>query len=137
MIKSVLRIGAVSLLAAAIVGLPAQLLAQTTNNPAANKKAAVAKKDTTAKKKSAHPFRGKLAAVDKAAKTIKVGESIYQITSETKITKAGKPATLEDGVVDEPVTGYAKPAADGKMAATTLRFGAKVEEKGADKKKSK
>jgi hypothetical protein len=137
MIKSVLRIGAVSLLAAAIVGMPARLLAQTTNNPAANKKAAVAKKDTTAKKKSAHPFRGKLAAVDKAAKTIKVGESIYQITSETKITKAGKPATLEDGVVDEPVTGYAKPTDDGKMAATTVHFGAKVEEKGADKKKSK
>ena len=136
MIKSVLRIGAVSLLAAAIVGMPAQLLAQTTNNPAANKKAAVAKKDTAAKNKSPHPFRGKLAAVDKVAKTIKVGESIYQITSETKITKAGKPATLKDGVVDEPVTGYAKPAADGKMAATTVRFGAKVEEKGADKKKS-
>ena len=74
--------------------------------------------------------------MDKTAKTIKVGESIYQITSETKITKAGKPATLEDGVVDEPVSGYVKPTDDGKMTATTVRFGAKVEEKGAEKKKS-
>ena len=126
-----------SLLAAAIVSMSAQLLAQTTSPPAADKKAAGAKKDTAAKKKAAHPFHGKLAAVDKVAKTIKVGESIYQITSETKITKAGKPATLEDGVVDEPVTGYVKPADDGKMVATTLRFGAKVEDKGADKKKTK
>jgi hypothetical protein len=118
------------------MGMPAQLLAQTTNPPAADKKAAGAKKDTAAKKKAAHPFHGKLAAVDKVAKTIKVGESIYQITSETKITKAGKSATLADGVVDEPVSGYVKPAGDGKMTATTVRFGAKVEEKGADKKKS-
>ena len=137
MIKSILRIGAVSLLAAAIVGMPAQLLAQNTNKPAGEKKAAAAKKESATKKKAAHPFRGKLAAVDKTAKTIKVGESIYYITSETKITKAGKPATLEDGVVDEPVTGYAKPTEDGKMAATTVRFGAKVDDKGAEKKKSK
>jgi hypothetical protein len=137
MIKSILRIGAVSLLAAFIAGMPVQLLAQSTNTPAPAKKSAAAKKDSAAKKKGAHPFHGKLAAVDKAAMTIKVGESVYQITSETKITKAGKPATLEDGVVDEHVTGYVKPTEDGKMTATTVRFGAKVEEKGAEKKKTK
>ena len=135
MMKSVLKIGALSLLAAAIAGLPAQLLAQSTNQPAADKKAAVAKKEPATKKKGAHPFRGKLAAVDKTAKTIKVGESIYQVTSETKITKAGKPATLEDGVVGEPVTGYVKPTEGGKMAATTVHFGAKAGEKSGEKKK--
>jgi hypothetical protein len=137
MIKSVLRLGAVSLLAAAIIGSPAAGLGQSTNKPVAEKKSVAGKKESTAKKKAAHPFRGKLAAVDKTAKTIKVGESIYHITSETKITKAGKPATLEDGVVDEPVTGYVKPAEDGKMVATTVRFGAKVEEKSGQKKKEK
>ena len=137
MIKSLLRIGAVTLLAAAIAGMPVQLQAQSTNNPAPSKKPAAGQKDSAAKKKAAHPFRGKLAAVDKSAKTIKVGESVYQITSETKITKAGKPATLQDGVVDEPVTGYVKPTEDGKMTATTVRFGAKVEDKGAEKKKTK
>ena len=137
MMKSVLKIGALSLLAAAIAGTPAQLLAQSTNKPAADKKTAVAKKEPAAKKKGAHPFHGKLAAVDKIAKTIKVGESIYQITSETKITKDGKPATLEDGVVGEPVSGYVKPTEDGKMAATTVHFGAKAEEKGGEKKKEK
>jgi hypothetical protein len=126
MMKSILKIGALSLLAAAIAGLPTQLLAQSTNTPAADKKAAVAKKEPAAKKKGAHPFHGKLAAVDNVAKTIKVGESIYQITSQTKIVKAGKPATLEDGVVGEPVGGFAKPTDDGKMAATTVHFGAKA-----------
>jgi hypothetical protein len=126
MIKSVLKIAALSLLAAALAGTPAQLLAQSTNVPATDKKASVAKKEPASKKKGAHPFRGKLAAVDKVAKTIKVGESIYQITSTTKITKADKPATLEDGVVGDPVSGYVKPTDDGKMAATTVHFGAKA-----------
>ncbi len=135
MLKSVLRIGAASLLAAAVAGLPLQLLAQTTNKAAAEKKSTVAKKESAAKKKSAHPFHGKLAEVDKVAKTIKIGESVYLVTSETKINKAGKPATLEEGVVGEPVSGYAKPTEDGKMAATTVNFGAKSEDKSGDKKK--
>ena len=129
MMKSILKIGALSLLAAAIVGAPAQLLAQSTNTPAPEKKAAVPKK------KAGHPFHGNLAAVDKVAKTIKVGESLYQITSQTKITKAGKPATLEDGVVGDPVSGFAKPTDEGKMAATTVRFGAKASDKSGEQKK--
>jgi hypothetical protein len=137
MIKCVFRFGAVGLLAAALAGMPAQLVAQSTNKPVAEKKSAAGKKDSAVKQKAAHPFRGKLAAVDKTAKTIKVGQSTYQINSETKITKAGKPATLEDGVVDEPVSGFVKPTDDGKMTATTVRFGAKVGENGSEKKKTK
>jgi hypothetical protein len=136
MIRSIWRIGAATLLAGAIAGMPLQLLAQSTNNPAPANKATADKKESKAKKKAAHPFRGKLAGVDKSAKTIKVGESVYQITSDTKITKAGKPAMLADGVVGEHVTGYAKPAEDGKMVATSVYFGAKTEQQGSDKKKN-
>ena len=135
MMKSLLKIGAVGLLAAAIVGTPAQLLAQSTNKTTTAKKPSGAKTEPATKKKTAHPFRGKLATVDKTAKTIKLGESVYQVTSETKITKAGKPATLEDGVLGEPVSGYAKPTEDGKMTATTIHFGAKPEDTGTPKKK--
>ena len=135
MMKSILKISAVSLLVAAIAGLPLQLSAQSTNKPAAAKKAGAEKKDGAAKKKAAHPFHGNLAAVDKSAKTITVGQSIYQITSDTKITKAGKPATLEDGVVGEEVGGYAKPTDDGKMAASSVRFGPKPEGAAGAKKK--
>ena len=135
MMKSVLKIGAVTLLAAAIAGAPTQLLAQSTNKPAREKKTTAARSESATKKKSAHPFRGKLVEVDKVAKTIKLGKSTYEITSQTKITKDGKPATLEDGVVGEPVSGYAKPTEDGKMAATTVHFGAKADAKGGKKKK--
>ena len=130
MMKSILRIGAVGLLAAAIAGMPALVLAQTTNTPAPAKKSAAVKKESK-ESKAGHPFHGKLAAVDKVAKTIKVGESVYQITSETKITKDGKPAMLEDGVVGELVSGYVKPTEDGKTPATKVNFG----EKGGSKKK--
>ena len=133
--KSALRIGALSLLAVAIAATPAQLLAQTTDKPAPEKQTAAPKKDSAAKKKAAHPFHGKLAAVDKTAKTFKVGESTYYVTSETKITKAGQPATLADGVVGEVASGYVKPTEDGKMTATKLTFGPKVESPAPEKKK--
>ncbi len=136
MLKYIFRLGAVALLAAAIGGLPLQASGQT-NKPAKVKKSTAEKSDSAAKKKSGHPFHGKLAAVDKSAKTIKLGESVYQITSQTKITKGGKPATLDDGVIGEEASGYAKPTDDGKMAATSLRFGPKAEEASAEKKKDK
>jgi hypothetical protein len=137
MLKSYLRISAVILLAAAIAGLPLQVLAQSTNKSAAVKKSSQDQTDPSVKKKAGHPFRGKLAAVDKTTKTIKVGESIYQVTSQTKITKAGKPATLDDGVVGEEVAGYARPTDDGKMVASSVRFGPKPEAASTDKKKDK
>ena len=71
------------------------------------------------------PFHGKLAAVDKINKTIVVGKRTFQITSGTRIKKAGKPATLEDGVVGDTVSGYVKAASDGKWVATTVNFGPK------------
>jgi hypothetical protein len=125
MLKTILKIGSLSFVAAALAAAPAQLLAQSTNTHGTDKKAPAATTDTATKKKAAHPFHGKLAAVDKVAKTIKVGETTYQVTSATKITKDGKPATLEQGVVGEPVSGYVEPTADGKMAAKSLMFGAK------------
>jgi hypothetical protein len=112
-------------------------VAQSTNKAASAKKTVAGKTDSAPKKKSSHPFRGKLAAVDLTTKTIQVGKSTYHITSETKITKAGQPATLADGVVGEPVSGYVDPTADDKMAARSVYFGAKAEEKGAEKKKKK
>ncbi len=133
--NSILKFGLMTLLAAGVAGLPAQLLAQTTNKPAASKAPAAEKTDTAAKK--AHPFRGKLAAVDKVAKTISLGKSTYYITSETKFKKADKPATLDDGVVGEDVSGYAKPGDGGRMVAATVNFGPKTDAKTATKKAEK
>jgi len=70
--------------------------------------------------------------VDKTAKTIKVGERTFHVTSETRIMKAGKPATLDDAVVGEEVGGTYKEA-DGKLNAVSLRLGPRPE--GGEKKK--
>jgi hypothetical protein len=67
-------------------------------------------------------------ALDANAMTLTVGKLTVQVTSETKITKDGKPATLADGVVGEPASGYYKKDADGKLSATTIHFGSKKKE---------
>ena len=74
------------------------------------------------------PFRGKVSAVDKSAKTVtlegKDKGRTYQITSATKITKDGKPAVLDAVTVGESVGGLAKLNAAGKWEVVTLRVGA-------------
>jgi len=116
--------------------MAALVLAPTPVHPAeSTNKAPAAENQSTEKK--AHPFRGKLAAVDKAAKSITIGKSVYYITSETRIKKDGKDTTFDDAVVGEQASGYAKPMEGGKMAASSLNLGAKAEEKASEKKKQK
>lgn len=87
--------------------------------------------DKPAEKKEAPtraiPFRGKIASVDKQAKTIKVGERTFQLTSDSRIAKAGKPATLDDAVVGEDVGGQYREGADKKLNVVSLRFGPRPE----------
>jgi hypothetical protein len=74
------------------------------------------------------PFHGKIDKVDRAAKTITLtGEKhrVVQITAETRIVKAGKPATIEAAVVGEEVGGSAQRLADGRLQARSLRLGPK------------
>lgn len=118
MIKSILKLGLLGLLAVAVAGTPIALRAQdatTTNKPAAKPIA-----------RTRIPFNGKLKAVDNTAKTITIGKHTIQITSETRINKDGKPATLEDGVVGENVSGLLKRTADGKFEAIIVNFGEKA-----------
>ena len=132
--KFVPKLAIACLLGAALCGAPLQLAAQTTNKPAATKKPAAETQDSSKgdKKPAAGPFHGKLGAVDQTAKTITVGKRTFLITSETKIKKDGKPATLQDGVQGEEVSGYVKPNDAGKLVATTVNFGPKP--KTAEKK---
>ncbi len=132
--KVLLKIGALGLLGGLMVG-PMQGQVQNTNQPAAKKPAAEAK--PAEKKPVAGPFHGKLAKVDKVAKTITVGKRTFHITSETRLKRGdGKPATLDDAVVGEEVSGYIKPREDGTLTATTVTFGAKPGSRGAEKKKT-
>jgi len=114
--KSLLRISLLALLAIAVAGTPVALRAQSTATNATTQK----------RLKRVTPFRGKLKAIDNTAKTISIGNETIYITSETRITKAGKPATLEDGAVGDDVAGACRKDAEGKINALTLRFGPKV-----------
>jgi len=121
-----------ALLTSAVCNLSAQTPTST------NKVAKSASEKKEEKKLSAGPFHAKLAAVDKSARTLTAGKRTFLITAETKFTKAGKPAKLEDGVIGEPVSGYVKPNDQNKLVATKVNFGPKPEEqakKSAPKKK--
>ena len=120
MTKSILKISILSLLAVALTGLPGRAQAQDHQKPAAEKK------ETKEKNSKVVPFNGKLKAVDNRAKTIAVGGRVFQITSETRISKDGKPATLEDGVVGEKVSGAYHKTEAGKLNATVVNFGVKA-----------
>ncbi len=86
------------------------------------------------------PFRGKVSAVDKTAKTITLAGKekgrTFQITSGTKITKDGKPAVLDDVTVGESVRGVAKENAAGKLEAVSLKVGAMAGNAKQNEKKS-
>ncbi len=128
--KLILKITALSLFAAAFVVASTSARAQdamSTNMP-------VAPESTTNAPAKHHKhdhsvFNGKLSAIDKNAMTLTVGERTFEVTSETKITKNGQPATLADGVVGEMVGGAYKKGADGKLTATSVRFRDKAEKK--------
>jgi len=113
------RMTLMGICAAAIFAVPALSRAQdtSTNAPATAAPAP--------HKKHSIPFRGNLAAVDTNAMTITVGSMTFSVTSKTKITKNGQPATLADGVVGQPVSGaYRK--TDDATNAVSIHFGAKM-----------
>src|SRR3989442_1367699 len=108
-------------------------------------KAAEGAKDKSAqapkseRKQKQMPFRGKVSAVDKTAKTVtlegKEKSRTFQITSATKIAKDGKPAVMDDVIVGQTVRGLAKETATGKWEVVTLNMGAKAgKAKDAEKK---
>jgi hypothetical protein len=123
MIKSLRTMTLAGLLAAVVLAVPVHVSAQSTNKPAATAPESKAK---------SIPFHGKLAAVDKTAKTITLDEKTkreFQVTSETRIMKNDKPATLDDATVGEAVRGSYRKGDDGKLSLRSLTIGAKGEPK--------
>lgn len=127
--STILKTTTLSLIAAALIAAPAAVLAQDaapTNAPAASEH----KSETPTKHNKKHDhsaFNGKLSAIDASAMTFTVGERTFEVTSETKITKDGKPATLADVKAGEMAGGSYKKGADGKLTATTVHFTSKSE----------
>jgi hypothetical protein len=124
MIRSIGKLTLITLLAATVLGMPVRVSAQDASQTKPATPAA-----PTAKVRPI-PFHGKIATVDKVAKTITLDEKTkrtFEVTSETKMMKNGKAATLEDAVAGEAASGSYTKSDDGKLVAKSLRFGAKPE----------
>ena len=72
-------------------------------------------------------YHGKVASVDAAAKTFTVGKRTFKVTDQTKITKEGAAATMDDVVVGEKVSGSYWKKEDG-LEAKSVKIGAKAVE---------
>ena len=119
--NQITKIALLGLVTAALVTVPSVTRAQdSTNAPAAPM--------------HAHhpPIHGKVASVDTAAMTITVGETTIVVTSETKIAKDGKPATLSDIAVGDNVVATGKKDDSGKFTATKIADGKVMKKKKAD-----
>ena len=132
--KSILKLAVFGLLTSAIAVMPVRSFG---GEAAKEEKPAAGSEATPKPKSDTMPFKGKIASVDKAAKTLTVGERTFQITADTKIMKGGKPATLDDAVAGEEVGGVAKKSADGKLTVQSLRLGPKPEAEAKPEKKDK
>ena len=80
------------------------------------------------------PFRGTVAAVDKAAKTVTVGERVFHIASDTKLMKGSQAAMLADINVGDAISGNYTKADDGKLTAKSPA-GEQTDKKPVEKKK--
>ena len=92
--KHIATIATLSLLAAAIIAVPALSRAADVSTNASS-----VDRDTQTRSHNVIPFHGKVTAVDANAMTLTVGSLALQVTSDTKISKDGKPAKLSDVVV--------------------------------------
>lgn len=122
--KTILKLAVATLLGAAVLTAPATSHGAdqtSTNAPAA-----------TPDKAAPGKFNGAVTAVDTNAMTFTVGDQTFNVTSESRLSKNGKPATLSDAVVGEPARGSYTTGSDGKLDVTKARFG-----KGGGKKKKK
>lgn len=91
--NTIVKIASFAFVAAALMTAPALSQAQdSTNAPAAQ-----------APKKHPNVIHGKVAAVDATAMTFTIGNSTLSVTSETKLSKEGKPAVFADITVGENV----------------------------------
>jgi len=109
-----------------ILALTVAVFTATTTLPImAADKPATEKKEA---KPRALPFQGKIDAVDQQAKTIKIGERVFHITSETRITKAGNLAGLADAKAGDQV-GLSYRDIDKTLNLVSLRIGPKPDAK--------
>ena len=116
--NNIIKTSLFSLVAAALLAVPVvSRAADATNTPAATA--------PVPKKNGALPFHGKVASVDATAMTFTVGTLTIAVTSTTKISMDGQPATFADITTGATVGGSYKKDAAGKLTAGSVRIGEK------------
>ena len=118
------------LLLTLMVGLAfglAPLITRAADDQPTGKPAPAPAADETKKKPGHVPFHGKVTAIDKQKMAVSLEERVFIVTSETKITKANKPATFGDVTVGEEIRGSYRKTEDGKMNLLSLYIGAKTD----------
>lgn len=123
MIKFTVRLTLLSVTMIALAAVPLQAADTMNTNEAKPKIKAPSKAERTG---VAGPFHGTLTAKTDATITLK--ERVLEVTSQTKITKDGKPATLADAEIGQSVGGQFRKEG-GKQIAVSIRFGDKPAEK--------
>lgn len=118
--KYTAKIALIGLIAAGIA-VPILLNAQDASTNSTDTATAPA---TPHKHKHGTPFHGTVDSLDTNSMTLTVGGSTYAITTKTKITSNGEPATLADGVPGEKVSGTYRTNKDGALDAVAVHFGA-------------
>lgn len=127
------QIALFALVAAALIAAPAVVSAQDAKP---DKKHDAGEAGAAPKANRGLPLHGKVAAVDATAGTITIGQLTINVTSETKIVKQGKPATIADITVGENITGQYKKDEAGKLNATVIHIGGKADKSETKKKKA-
>jgi IMP dehydrogenase/GMP reductase len=130
-----------ALIASALfLAAPFQTTAQETK-PKTEGKAKGKEEGKDKAKRDTYPYQGKVKSTDKTAMTItlegKEKERVIGVTSETKFTKEGKPATFGDVATGENVRGQVKKTPEGKENAVSVFLGPVPEKKGGEKKEKK
>jgi hypothetical protein len=125
--KSIIKITMLVTTAVALAALPVMAAEKSSDKP--KKEAPKSKAEASGQ---VVPFRGKIAS--KTDTSITIGERTIEITSDTKIVKNGKPATLADAAVGDEVGGQYR-TENNKLIARSLRIGPKPD--GGDKEAPK
>jgi hypothetical protein len=102
----------------------AALICGAQANAAGADQPSTAKKSVKAASEKGTTIKGKIKTIDKIAKTFTLegdNPKVLQITSETRITKKGKPATSDDLAVGQDVTVQVKELPNGKLEALTIK----------------
>ncbi|MCS7337148.1 MAG: hypothetical protein NZ739_02785 [Verrucomicrobiae bacterium] len=117
--RRIIKLALIGLAATLALGLTSQLPAQEKKE--GEKPEAPAAPEARPKRDTA-PFRGRVQEINKTEMTIKVGQRVFHMTSTTRITKAGKPATFDEIAVGNMVTGQYRKTPEGRLELISLKI---------------